>query len=151
MPLDYSARLGALDRWKNDLAMRVRRKVFRQFWSIMRPTPQMRVADFGVSGHRDHPAHLLSGGQKQLLALASVLITSPQLIIMDEPTSLLDLRNAKMIGRVIRELPQTVVLATHHLYLLEDFDRVLVFDSGHLVADAAPAEALAHYRKLMDA
>ena len=109
------------------------------------------LAHFGLSGHRDHPAHLLSGGQKQLLALASVLITSPQLIIMDEPTTLLDLRNAKMIGRVIRELPQTVVLATHHLYLLEDFDRVLVFDSGHLVADAAPAEALAHYRKLMDA
>ena len=109
------------------------------------------LAHFGLSGHRDHPAHLLSGGQKQLLALASVLITSPQLIIMDEPTTLLDLRYAKMIGRVIRELPQTVVLATNHLYLLEDFDRVLVFDSGHLVADAAPAEALAHYRKLMDA
>ena len=109
------------------------------------------LAHFGLSGHRDHPAHLLSGGQKQLLALASGLITSPQLIIMDEPTTLLDLRNARMIGRVIGELSQTVVLATHHLHLLDDFDRVLVFDSGRLVPDAAPAEALAHYRKLMDA
>ena len=106
---------------------------------------------FGLAGHRDHPAHLLSGGQKQLLALASVLITSPQLIIMDEPTTLLDLRNARMIGRVISELSQTVVLATHHLYLLDDFDRVLVFDSGRLVADAPPAEALAYYRELMEA
>lgn len=106
---------------------------------------------FGLDEHRDHPAHLLSGGQKQLLALASVLITSPQLIIMDEPTTLLDLRNAKMIGQVISELPQMVVLATHHLYLLDDFDRVLVFDSGHLVADGAPKESLAFYRELMDA
>ena len=107
------------------------------------------LAHFGLSGHRDHPAHLLSGGQKQLLALASVLITSPQLIIMDEPTTLLDLRNAKMIGRVIRELPQTVVLATHHLDLLDEFDRVLVFDGGRLVADAPPARALDCYRGLM--
>jgi hypothetical protein len=57
MPLDYTARLGAFDRWKNDMAMHIRRKVFRQFWSTMSPTPAMRVADFGVSGHRDHPAH----------------------------------------------------------------------------------------------
>ena len=57
MPIDYTANLGALDRWKNDLAMRVRRKVFRQFWRVMKPTREMRVADFGVSGHRDHPAH----------------------------------------------------------------------------------------------
>ncbi|MCC7370136.1 MAG: class I SAM-dependent methyltransferase [Chloroflexi bacterium] len=57
MPIKYSARLGALDTWKNDLAMSVRRRVFRQFWRIMQPTPNLRVADFGVSGHRDHPAH----------------------------------------------------------------------------------------------
>jgi hypothetical protein len=57
MPIDYTAKLGALDRWKNDLAMSVRRKAFRQFWREMQPVPEMRVADFGVSGHRDHPAH----------------------------------------------------------------------------------------------
>jgi hypothetical protein len=57
MPIDYTANLGALDRWKNDLAMSVRRRVFRQFWRAMKPTREMRVADFGVSGHRDHPAH----------------------------------------------------------------------------------------------
>ncbi|EPH03737.1 hypothetical protein HMPREF1531_01162 [Propionibacterium sp. oral taxon 192 str. F0372] len=105
---------------------------------------------YGLSSHRDHPAHLLSGGQKQLLALASVLITSPRLLIMDEPTTLLDLRNARRFARLVAELDQTVVLATHHLDLLTDFDRVLVFDAGRLVADDAPAPALAHYRSLMD-
>jgi len=107
------------------------------------------LASYGLDGHADHPAHLLSGGQKQMLALAAVMVTEPQVLVMDEPTTLLDLRNARMIGRVVAELPQQVVLVTHHLDLLEDFDRVLVFDEGRLVLDAVPDEAVAYYRKLM--
>lgn len=106
---------------------------------------------FGLLGHRDHPAQLLSGGQKQLQALAAVLVTEPQLIVMDEPTTLLDIRNANQIGRIINTVEATVVLATHHLHLLDDFDRVLVFDHGKLVADDVPATAVAHYRALMEA
>lgn len=108
------------------------------------------LAHYQLTEHRDHPAHLLSGGQKQLLALAAVLITGPRLIIMDEPTTLLDLRNARRIGRLIDELDQTVVLATHHLDLLAGFERVLVFDEGCLVIDDVPAAAIAGYRALMD-
>lgn len=106
---------------------------------------------FDLLGHRDHPAQLLSGGQKQLLALASVLVTDPQVIVMDEPTTLLDLRNANRIGRIINDVDATVVLATHHLHLLESFDRVLVFDHGRLVADGSPEESIAHYVGLMEA
>ena len=108
------------------------------------------LARYGLAGHADHPAHLLSGGQKQLLALASVLVTEPSALVMDEPTTLLDLRNAAMIGRVVAELPQQVILATHHLDLLAGFDRVLVFDDGRVVADDAPTPAIAHYRRLME-
>ena len=104
---------------------------------------------FGLAGHADHPAHLLSGGQKQLMAMASVLVTRPEILVMDEPTTLLDLRNAAMIGRVVAELEQSVVLVTHHLYLLEHFDRVLVFDGGRLVADDVPSAAIGAYRGLM--
>lgn len=104
---------------------------------------------FGLAGHAEHPAHLLSGGQKQLLALASVLVTRPDILVMDEPTTLLDLRNARMIGEVIAGLDQSVLLVTHHLHLLDDFDRVLVFDDGRLVADGSPADAIAYYRDLM--
>jgi hypothetical protein len=57
MPLNYSTDLGALDRLKNDLAFRVRRKVFDAFMRECRPRPDDPVADFGVSGHRDHPVH----------------------------------------------------------------------------------------------
>jgi biotin transport system ATP-binding protein len=107
------------------------------------------LAAYGLQEHEDHPAHLLSGGQKQLLALASVLVTEPQLLVMDEPTTLLDLRNATMIRRVVDGLPQQVVLVTHHLDLLDGFDRVLVFDEGRLVCDDEPVAAVTHYRKLM--
>ena len=105
------------------------------------------LTDFGLADHADHPAHLLSGGQKQLLALAAVLVTEPALLIMDEPTTLLDLRNAAAVGRIVAELSQQVILVTHHLELLAGFDRVLVFDEGRLVCDDLPAAAGAHYRQ----
>jgi len=107
------------------------------------------LAAYGLAGHADHPAHLLSGGQKQLLALASVLVTQPAVLVMDEPTTLLDLRNARLISSVVAGLPQQVLLVTHHLELLDGFDRVLVFDEGRLVADDEPAAAVRHYRGLM--
>jgi len=107
------------------------------------------LADFGLADHADHAAHLLSGGQKQLLALASVLVTEPAVLIMDEPTTLLDLRNAEAVGRIVASLRQQVILLTHHLSLLADFDRVLVFDEGRIVGDAAPAAAIAEYQELM--
>jgi biotin transport system ATP-binding protein len=104
---------------------------------------------YGLADHADHPAHLLSGGQKQMLALASVLVTEPAVLVMDEPTTLLDLRNAQLVSGVVAGLSQQVLLVTHHLDLLAGFDRVLVFDEGRLVCDDVPATAVAHYRKLM--
>ena len=105
------------------------------------------LTDFGLTDQADHPAHLLSGGQKQLLALAAVLVTEPALLIMDEPTTLLDLRNADAVGRIVAELPQQVILLTHHLELLDGFDRVLVLDGGRLICDDVPAAASAYYRQ----
>lgn len=112
-----------------------------------------RVAEalerFGLAGHADHPAHLLSGGQKQLLALASVLAAQPETIVCDEPTTLLDLRNTRRVGTLLSQLPQRVVLVTHDLDLLDEYDRVLVFDEGSLIIDDKPAPAVAAYRALM--
>lgn len=114
---------------------------------------QRRVSEalerFGLADRGDHPAHVLSGGQKQLLALASVLVTEPQTIVCDEPTTLLDLRNTRRVGALLDELPQRIVLVTHHLDLLTNYDRVLVFDEGTLIADDRPEVALDAYRRLM--
>ncbi|GAB92732.1 energy-coupling factor ABC transporter ATP-binding protein [Gordonia rhizosphera] len=115
-----------------------------------RATRAAAVLDrFGLAGHADHPAHLLSGGQKQLLALASVMVTEPQVLVADEPTTLLDLRNTSMLRDVFATLDEQLVVLTHDLELLTDYDRVVVLDDGRVVADDAPRPAIAAYRKLM--
>lgn len=104
---------------------------------------------FGLDAHADHPAHRLSGGQKQLLALASVLVGEPAIVVADEPTTLLDARNARRIHDLMRDLQQQLIVVTHHVDLLETFDRVLVLDDGEVVADDSPELALREYRALL--
>jgi biotin transport system ATP-binding protein len=108
------------------------------------------LARYGLDGHRDHPAHLLSGGQKQLLAIAGVLVMQPERVVFDEPTTLLDLANTRRVARVIDELEQDVVVVTHHLDLLARFDRVLVVEDGRIAADGPPAETVPWYVARMD-
>ncbi|QAY73687.1 ABC transporter ATP-binding protein [Agromyces protaetiae] len=106
---------------------------------------------FGLAELADRPAHRLSGGQKQLLALAAVLVSEPSILVTDEPTTLLDARNAALVDRHFAALDQQLVVVTHRLETVEHFDRVLVVDGGRIVADGAPAESLAAYRELIDA
>ncbi|WP_435139535.1 energy-coupling factor ABC transporter ATP-binding protein [Pseudopelagicola sp. nBUS_19] len=103
------------------------------------------LARYDMSDLREHPAHLLSGGQKQLLAISGVLVMEPDYIVLDEPTTLLDLRNKRRISEAIHALDQTVILASHDLDLLHDFNRVIVFDEGCIVADDVPASAIPFY------
>ncbi|TMR15818.1 ABC transporter ATP-binding protein [Nonomuraea turkmeniaca] len=130
-----------------DVAFSLRRR------GLPRAEVEQRVADvlarYGLAGHADHPAHHLSGGQKQLLALCSVMVLEPDVLVMDEPTTLLDLRHSRQVAELLRELPQHVVVVSHDLPLLADFDRVLVLDQGRVVADGTPDEAIGHYRKIM--
>ena len=112
-----------------------------------------RVAEvldrYGLAGHADHPAHLLSGGQKQLLAIAGVLVMRPARVVFDEPTTLLDLVNARRVARAVAELEQPTVVVTHDLDLVADADRVLVLDGGRVVADGPPGPSVRAYRALM--
>lgn len=104
---------------------------------------------FGLTELADRPAHRLSGGQKQLLALAAVLVAEPAIIVADEPTTLLDARNSLLVERHFAELDQQLVLVTHRLESVESFDRVLVVDEGRIVADGPPAGSLDAYRALV--
>ncbi|AVZ41124.1 cobalt ABC transporter ATP-binding protein [Dietzia sp. JS16-p6b] len=106
------------------------------------------LATYNLSDHADHPCHLLSGGQKQLLALAAVLVIEPSVIVADEPTTLLDLRNRALVAETFAGLSQQLVVVTHDLGLVADFDRVLVVDGGRVVIDDAPAAALSGYRRI---
>ncbi|WP_394552466.1 energy-coupling factor ABC transporter ATP-binding protein [Agromyces sp. MMS24-JH15] len=106
---------------------------------------------FGLAGLADRPAHRLSGGQKQLLALAAVLVAEPEVLVADEPTTLLDARNTALVERHFAAIPQQLVMVTHRLEALAGFDRVLVVDRGRIVADDAPGPALEAYRALVAA
>ncbi|MBK1784688.1 energy-coupling factor ABC transporter ATP-binding protein [Prauserella cavernicola] len=106
------------------------------------------LAEHGLDGFAEHPAHQLSGGQKQLLALCAMLVLDPDVLVCDEPTTLLDLRNKRRFTELLEGLRQQVVLVTHDLDLLDGFDRVVVLDDGRVVADDEPEPALRHYRKL---
>lgn len=93
----------------------------------------------------------LSGGERQLVALTSVLAVEPSILVLDEPTTLLDLRKRLVFHRVLDGLPQQLVIATHDLELAARCERVLVFDHGRVVFDAAPDAAIAWYRRSMEA
>ena len=107
------------------------------------------LARFGLGAYADHPAHLLSSGQKQLLALASVLVTEPEVLVCDEPTTLLDLRNGRQVAGLLEGLAQRVVLVTHDLDLLRGWQRVLVIDQGRVVADGDAERSIGQYEALM--
>lgn len=101
-------------------------------------------------GHVAHQSiYDLSGGERQLAALTSVLAVEPEILVADEPTTLLDLRNKEQLRRVFAELPQQIVFSTHDLDFAAEAERVLVVDQGRIVADDEPAAALGHYRGLM--
>jgi biotin transport system ATP-binding protein len=106
------------------------------------------LAYCGLEGFENRLNHELSGGERQLVALAGVMVMRPEMLVLDEPTTLLDLRNTRRIMATIGAAESQVIMVTHDLGLLEDFDRVLVFDNGRLVADRAPAEAVACYLDL---
>lgn len=105
---------------------------------------------FHLEEHADDSPHTLSGGEKQLLALAAVLILEPDTIIADEPTTLLDLRNRRRIAREFAALDQQLIVVTHDLELVSDFDRVIVLDDSNIVFDGAAQDALDFYLQLMD-
>ena len=103
---------------------------------------------FGVSHLGARRAHELSGGELQMAAFCSVLVTGPDILILDEPTNQLDLKNRALVQKTIAGLPENVIVISHDLPLIEDFDRVLLFDQGRLVADAPAAEAIARYKEM---
>ncbi len=104
----------------------------------------------GLGEKADVPVHSLSGGQKQLLALAGVLATDPEVVVADEPTTLLDLRNTRIVGDRLFGLRQQLVLVTHDLDLARRCDRILVVEAARVVFDGSADAAVDHYVALTD-
>ena len=100
---------------------------------------------FGLEDRAEVSVHALSGGQRQLLALAGVLAVEPDVLVADEPTTLLDLANTRLVGDLLLSLPQQLVLVTHDLELAARCERAIVVEDGRIRYDGPARDAVADY------
>ena len=105
------------------------------------------VTRFNLGPLLNRFAHQLSGGERQMVALAGVLVMKPEVIVFDEPTTLLDLKNKRILINAIDSLSQHVVMITHDLDLLRRYDRVIHIAEGEIKHDGAPDKVLDAYIK----
>ena len=118
-----------------------------------------RVAEtlelMGISHLRERPPYRLSGGEKKRVALASVIVLDPDVLLLDEPTETLDPRSQSQIIDLIQQwkgTSKTVITATHQLEIVEDIaDRLVVMESGQVSAAGSPAEVLGNQELLLRA
>ena len=103
---------------------------------------------FGITGWYDKEVSKLSGGQKQILNLASVMVMQPGILLLDEPTANLDplaaIRFLDVVKRINQELGVTVVMVEHNLeHIYADADRIIAIDKGRVAANSSPKKAAA--------
>jgi energy-coupling factor transport system ATP-binding protein len=110
----------------------------------MRERVAQAIRAVGLEGYERREPHTLSGGEKQRVALAGLLAVEPEILVLDEPTSMLDAAGRREVLEHLEVLRsrKTVVHVTHHLEELLNADRVLVFNGGELVADESPERLL---------
>ena len=110
----------------------------------MRERVAAAIRAVGLSGYEGREPHTLSGGEKQRVALAGLLAADTQVLVLDEPTSMLDVAGRRDVLERLRELrdSKTILHVTHHLEELLDADRILVLSAGRLVADASPGRLI---------
>lgn len=108
------------------------------------------MAALGIAPLADRRIHELSGGERQLVALAGLLALEPRALLFDEPTAALDLRHRARLAALLRAVPQQIIVATHDLDFLAGFDRVIVLANGRVAADGPPGDAVRFYRASME-
>jgi len=102
------------------------------------------LAQVGMEAYSERISHHLSLGEKKRAAIASVLSMQPEILALDEPTAGLDPRTRRRLIELLRELPQTMICATHDMHMVADvFPRTVVVDGGQVVADGPTKEILA--------
>ena len=95
--------------------------------------------------------HRISGGEKRMAAIATILAMEPEAILMDEPTTALDPFNRRTVINIIRDLKQTRLIASHDLdMILDTCERVILLSGGRIAADG-PADVILRDRALLEA
>ncbi len=109
------------------------------------------LARLGLTELKHRHNHRISGGEKRMAAIATVLAMEPEAVLMDEPTSALDPYNRRVVINTIRDLPQTKLITSHDLdMILDTCRRVILMSSGQVVADG-PAEDILRDKVLLEA
>ena len=118
----------------------------------MRGRVEEAIGAVGLTGYERREPHTLSGGEKQRVALAGLLAVQPEVLVLDEPTSMLDAAGRQDILARVKDLrgEKAIVHVTHHLDELLDADRVLVLNGGKVVADVGPGELISNARLLSE-
>lgn len=109
------------------------------------------LAEVGLVGFEKHETNALSGGQKQRVAIAGALAMNPQVLVLDEASSMLDPRGRRGLMRVCKALNargMTIVAITHFMEEAAEADRVIVLDAGRVALDGTPDEVLVQTDKL---
>jgi len=107
------------------------------------------LESLGIQHLKDRLLPRLSGGEKRLVALAGVLVMNPQLLLLDEPSSMLDPRARRRLITILDSLPQSLLLATHDLDMALDLcDRVILLKKGMIYADGPAAQILSNAQLL---
>ena len=105
---------------------------------------QRALASVGMPESAARVPHHLSGGEKKRIAIATVLAMEPEILVLDEPTAGLDPRGRRGLIRLLAELPQTMLVSTHDLRMVQElFLRTVVLDQGQVVADGPTAALMA--------
>jgi energy-coupling factor transporter ATPase len=106
----------------------------------MRNRVREAIAAVGLEGYERREPHTLSGGEKQRVVLAGLLALDPEILLLDEPTSMLDATGRREVLERLERLRgvRTALHVTHHIEELLDADRILVLNEGRLVADVSP-------------
>ncbi|MBD0416921.1 energy-coupling factor ABC transporter ATP-binding protein [Oryzicola mucosus] len=108
------------------------------------------LSRFGIEALERRRVHELSGGEMQLAAMASVCALHPRILVLDEPTNQLDLRNRRLVLNAIETMDEDAVVITHDLDFALRLPRLLLFHEGQLLADGAPEDTIALYRKIAE-
>jgi len=117
----------------------------------VRARVQEALAAVRMDEYKQRVSHHLSTGEKKRIAIASVLSMRPEILVLDEPTAGLDPRARRGLINLIRELPQTMLVATHDIRMVvELFHRSVIMDTGEIVADG-PSERILADEALLDA
>lgn len=105
----------------------------------------------GLQDLKHRHNHKISGGEKRMAAIATILAMQPEMILMDEPTAALDPYNRRIVINTIRELPQTKLITSHDLdMILDTCDRVILLSGGRIAADG-PAQEILRDKELLEA